>query len=160
MLGTRTFDLQKIRSVANYQLGRGVGDLLYPDGVGITHSKRTGRIRYITLDGVLLATLRPMDGLFSLTIAGARRLASVLPPPRFRVVVQDDVEEFIAKGGNVFARHVVEADGEIRPAEEVIVTDRRGGVLAVGKALLTGKEMLAFKRGVAVKTRRGAREGS
>lgn len=153
------FDLQKIRSVADYQFGRGVGAALFPEGVEMTHSRRTGRIRHVCLEGVLLATLRPRDGMFSLTIAGARRMASTLPPPRMRVVVREDVERFIAEGGNAFAKHVVGADPEIRPREEVIVTNSRGEVLAVGRALLTGREMLAFKRGVAVRTRRGAEEG-
>jgi archaeosine-15-forming tRNA-guanine transglycosylase len=40
------------------------------------------------------------------------------------------------------------------------VVDERGGVLAVGRALLSGEEMKAFKRGVAVKVRRGRAEES
>jgi len=55
---------------------------------------------------------------------------------------------------------VIRADGEIRPGEEVIVTNEKDEVLAVGRALLRGKEMLSFKRGVAVKTRRGVDETS
>ncbi|MFQ6076345.1 MAG: PUA domain-containing protein [Candidatus Bathyarchaeia archaeon] len=155
----RFFDLQKIRSVANYQFARGVGVALFPDGVEMSYSRRTGRIRHVYLNGVLLATLRPKDGMFSLTIAGARRMASILPPPRMRVVVREDVERFIVEGGNVFAKHVVGADPEIRPQEEVIVTNSKDEVLAVGRALLTGREMPAFKRGVAVRTRKGAEEG-
>lgn len=121
----------------------------------IVHSKNTGRIRHIWLKGILLATLRPSDGLLSLTIAGARRLVAILNFPRFRVVVHQEVEGFVREGRDVFARHVTQADKEIRPGEEVIVTDRRDEVLAIGKALLTGREMLVFKRGVAVKVRRG-----
>lgn len=132
---------------------------MFPDDVEMTHSKRTGRIRLVYLNGELLATLRPMNGFFSLSVAGARRLASILKRPRLRVVVQEDVEGLIAKGRNVFARHVVAADPEIRPREEVIVTSQGDKVLAVGRALLTGEEMLAFKRGVAVKIRRGIEEG-
>lgn len=40
----------------------------------------------------------------------------------------------------------------------MIVVDDEGGVLAVGRAVLTGKEMRAFKRGVAVRVRRGLDE--
>jgi predicted RNA-binding protein (TIGR00451 family) len=50
------------------------------------------------------------------------------------------------------------ADQEIRVGEEVIVTGEDDSILAVGKALLTGREMLAFKRGIAVKVRRGIGE--
>jgi len=151
--------LNRIRGVANYQFNADIGQELFPDEVKILISKKTGRIRHVYLDGLLIATLRPTDGLFSLTIDGARRLSSLIKPPRFRVVVREDLEEFARKGENVFAKHVVESDPEIRPKEEVIVADAEDRVLAVGRALLAGREMLSFKRGVAVKVRRGAEDG-
>lgn len=153
-----TDDLLKVRSVANYQFEHDVGVALFPDGVTITRSKFTGRVRFVRLGGDLLATLRPTDGLLALTIAGAKRVAAAVKLPHLRVVVRDEVREFVEEGGDVFAKHVLGADPEIRPGEEVIVSDCAGKVVAVGKALLTGVEMLAFKRGVAVKTRRGAVE--
>jgi predicted RNA-binding protein (TIGR00451 family) len=147
--------LQRIRAVANYQFGADIGDALFPENVLITHSRRTGRIRHIYLDKVLLATLRPKDGLFSLTVEGASRLLATLAFPKLRVVVQGDVAKFILRGGDVFARHVVQTDTSLRAGEEVLVVSPEDKLLAAGKALLTGKEMLAFKRGVAVKVRRG-----
>jgi len=147
--------LQRIRAVANYQFGADIGDALFPENVLITHSRRTGRIRHIYLDKVLLATLRPKDGLFSLTVEGASRLLAALAFPKLRVVVQGDVAKFILRGGDVFARHVVQTDTSLRAGEEVLVVSPEDKLLAAGKALLTGKEMLAFKRGVAVKVRRG-----
>jgi len=150
--------LQKIRGIADYQLGRGVGRVLFPDAVKITFSKRTGRIRHVHLGNDRLATLRPRDGMFSLTIAGAKRIRDGVKPLRLWVIVQRDAAPFVAKGRSVFAKHVVDADEEIRPQEEVIVLDEDSEVLAVGKAVLTGTEMKAFRRGVAVKVRRGVAE--
>lgn len=153
-----TLFLTRIRGIANYQFDGDVGQSFFPDEVTITRSKRTGRVRHVFLDKVLLVTLRPTNGYFSLTIDGARRLCSLIKPPRFRVVVQSDIEEFVKQGRNVFARHVVSADAHIKPGEEVIVTDEYDTILAVGKAVLTGREMPSFKKGVAVKVRRGVRE--
>ena len=150
--------LQKIRSIADYQLGKGAGKALFPDSVHVAFSRRTGRIRHIYLDNKLLATFRPTDGMFSLTVAGAERLKKGLKPSRLWVKVQKDAEPFIANGKSVFAKHVVDADKEIRPQEEVVVIGENNQVLAVGKAVLTGKEMKAFKQGVAVKVRRGVSE--
>jgi len=150
--------LQKIRSIADYQLGKGAGKAVFPNGVRVAFSRRTGRIRHIYLGAKLLATLRPTDGMFSLTVDGAKRLMKGLESPRLWVKVQRDAEPFIARGKSVFAKHVVDADDEIRPQEEVIVIGDADRVLAVGKAVLTGKEMKAFKHGVAVKVRRGASE--
>jgi uncharacterized protein with predicted RNA binding PUA domain len=146
--------------VADYQFGKGVGAKLFPDGVEILFSKRTGRIRYVYLKSKRLATLRPTDGLFSLSVAGAKRIAENAVSAKCFVTVRDDVAEFIADGGDVFAVHIVKADREIRAKDEVIVVDGSGKVLAVGRAVLSGEEMEAFKIGVAVKVRRGCKEES
>ena len=150
--------LRRIRSVADYQFGKGVGEALFPQNVEITYSKRTGRIRYVFLNGKRLATMRPLDGLFSLSIEGARRVVDSGVLVKCLVTVKNDVSKFIAEGGDVFAVHVLRADSEIRPKDEVIVVNEKGEVLAVGKAVLSGEEMTAFKVGVAVKVRRGCME--
>jgi uncharacterized protein with predicted RNA binding PUA domain len=152
--------LRKIRCIADYQFGKGVGSVLFPDNVDIVYSKRTGRVRHVYLDGKRLVTLRPRDGFFSLTIFGAKVMVECVKPLRYWVKVQDDISSFIAEGRSVFAKHIVAADEEIRPMEEVVVINEEGEVLAVGKAILTGKEMTAFKKGVAVKVRRGTAEES
>jgi len=152
--------LEKIRSVADYQFGRDAGTKLFPDGVRIVYSKNTGKIRYIHLGKELLATLRPTTGLLILTVAGANRLVREVKPLRCWVKVHDDAEPFVSKGRSAFAKHVIDADDEIRPNEEVVVINRKGEVLAVGRALLSGKEMKEFSRGVAVRVRRGVAEKS
>lgn len=157
-MGNKRLDLQKIRAIANYQFESNVGHILFPEEVELTHSRRTGRIRHISLEGGLLATLRPRDSLFSLTIHGAQRLKTALKPLQSRVVARKDVEEFIKSGRNLFARHVVTVDEEVRPGNEVVIINEDDEILAVGRALLSGMEMLAFKRGVAVKVRRGVEE--
>ena len=148
-------DLRRVRGVAEYQFGPSSGEALFPYGVSFEHSKRTGKVRFIRQGDVLIASLRPTDGMLTLTIAGAERLVSGVNPLGCTVTVLDDVGEFICQGKNVFAKHVVEAGGGIKPGDEVIVLDSKKGVLAVGRALLTGEEMLAFGVGVAVRTRRG-----
>jgi predicted RNA-binding protein (TIGR00451 family) len=152
--------LERIRSVADYQFGKGVGVKLFPEDVEMIYSKRTGRIRYVYLDGKRLVTLRPTDGLFSLSIKGAKRIAEKAGSAKCFVTVREDVSRFIAEGGDVFAVHVAKADDEIRPKDEVIVVDEHSKVLAVGRAVLSGEEMKVFKSGVAVKVRHGCMEES
>lgn len=146
--------------MADYQFGKGVGAKLFPENVEIAYSKRTGRIRYIYLNGKRLATLRPTDGLFSLSIKGAKRIAENAGSAKCFVTVQNNVSRFIAEGGDVFAVHVVKADDEIRSKDEVIVVDEGGRVLAVGRSVLSSEEIKSFKVGVAVKVRRGCKEDS
>ena len=149
-------ELRRIRAVAEYQFGHGAGLALFPVDVRIVRSRNTGRIRHIYLGSTLLATFRPNDGVFTLTIVAAKRLAFLISDLAYTVTVREEVAEFISKGKNVFAKHVLSAGEKIRPGDEVIVIAEKAGVVGVGKALLLGEEMKAFKIGVAVKTRRGA----
>jgi len=153
-------ELRKLVGVANYQFGGAVGDVLFNNRVRIECSRRTGRIRHIYRDGHLIATLRPTDGYLALTPNGARILLSKNKNQGNLVVVQTDVSDVVRAGGDVFAKHVVRSDSSIRPAEEVIVTDERKALVGVGSAVLSGHEMMHFRRGVAVKLRRGVGEFS
>ena len=150
--------MQRIRSIADYQFGKGVGKKLFPKNVQVVYSRRTGRIRYIYLEGKRLATMRPTDSLFSLSIAGARRIVRKARQARCFVKVREDISKFVAAGGDVFAKHIVEADDEIRAKDEVIVVNQSNKVLAVGRSVLSGGEMQVFRNGVAVKVRRGCME--
>jgi uncharacterized protein with predicted RNA binding PUA domain len=152
--------LRRIRSIADYQFGKGVGFRLFPENVDIVYSKTTGRIRYVNLNGKRLATLRPTDGLLSLSITAAKFIAKNADFAQCFVTVRNDVSKFVANGSDVFAAHVVKADDAIRAKDEVIVVDEDNRVLAVGRALLSSMEMKAFKTGVAVKVRHGCAKES
>ena len=152
--------LWKIRSIADYQFGKGVGVMLFPENVDILYSKATGRIRYVSLNGRRLATLRPTDGLLSLSITAAKFIAKNAAFAECFVTVRKDVSEFIADGSDVFAAHVVKADDAIFAKDEVIVVDEDNRVLAIGRAFLSSMEMKAFKTGVAVKVRHGCAKES
>jgi len=112
-------------------------------------------VRHIYRGKKLIATLRPTDGFLALTVHGAKILLEEMKSPPNVVTIQSDVREFIMKGGDVFAKHIVNAPDTIRPSDEVIVTDESGQLLGVGSALLSGNDMKYFKRGVAVRVRRG-----
>lgn len=147
--------LRKLRLMADYQFLPGAGKVLFPESVNVSFSSKTGRVKEIRLGGELVASFRPDDGTFALSIRGAELLLRSFQKPRLRAIVEENVAEVVAEGRNVFAKHVVEADPEIRSGDEVIVVDERDILVAVGKAVLSGEEMVAFSRGIAVKTRMG-----
>jgi uncharacterized protein with predicted RNA binding PUA domain len=148
----------RVRSIADYQFGKGVGTKLFPEDITIQLSPRTGRIRYINLNGERLATLRPTDGLLSLSIKAAETMAQDIPEAKCFVTVKNEVASYIAKGGDVFAVHVVKVDDEVGAKDEVIAIDEDHHVLAVGRTLLSSGEIRAFKTGAAIKTRHGTKE--
>ena len=148
-------DLKRIRAIANYQFGTGIGDALFPEDASFERSRRTGKIRFIWIGETLLVALRPTDGFLTFTIAGAERLIKSGISLGCTVTIQDDVAEVIAQGRNAMAKHVVEAGNGIKPGDETIILDSKKEVQGVGRALLTREEMIAFRTGVAVRTRRG-----
>lgn len=117
---------------------------------------KTGRLRYLYSGRERIATVRASDNLLTLSMLGARRLHAAFAHPRLRVVASDDAAPFVARGGNLFAKHVLDVDQEIRAGEEVLVVDSSGSLLATGTAVLAPEEMLQIKRGLAVQTRKAA----
>jgi uncharacterized protein with predicted RNA binding PUA domain len=146
--------VRRVQTIADYQFGSLAGTALFPDGCEFTLST-TGRIRQILFEGKRLATVRAWDGRLTLGIEGARRLHAILPAPAYRVIIRDDVAEFVAQGKNAFAKHVVSADPRIRAGDEVLVVTADDSLIACGTALLSGEEMLTFNYGGAVKVRQG-----
>ncbi|MEM2876206.1 MAG: PUA domain-containing protein, partial [Candidatus Bathyarchaeia archaeon] len=157
-MSTLRDSVEKLRSIADYQFGSGAGKALFSDDVRITYSRKTGKIRCIYEGDSLIATLRPLDGYLSLTVAGAEKLIRGFSTPRYFIMVTEEAVPFVSRGGSVFAKYVKDADEEIRPKDEVVVIDSEGRVVAVGRSILSGVEMKKFRSGIAVKTRRGLEE--
>lgn len=149
--------LKKARVIADYQFGKGAGEILFPDNVEFVLS-RTRRISQIKDGEKRIATLRSFDGMFTLSIEGAKRLHQFLKYPRLRVVMNEESGEFIRKGETAFCKHVLDVDPAIRAYDEVIVVDEKDSLLATGKAMLAAEEIISFTQGVAVKVRHGVEE--
>lgn len=150
-----SFDIKKIKAIADYQFGLGAGKALFSGNLEIIKSKNTGKIRNILNDGKHVASMRANDGFFTLKLNGARLLHSRFKSPLLRVIVNEDSAEFNRKGSNVFAKFVIEADENIRPYNDVLIVNEKDSLIAVGKALMNREEMLSFKKGVAVKVKEG-----
>lgn len=148
--------LERVRVIADYQFGRGVGAILFPDGVRFILG-RTGRVRQILEGDRRIATLRANDGFLILSAYGGQKLKEALPYPKKRVVMNADAAPFVAKGKTAFCKFVVDCDPEIRALEEVILVDAEDNLLATGQALLCAAEMKAFKKGTAVSVRYGVK---
>ncbi|HTX43542.1 MAG TPA: PUA domain-containing protein [Methanocella sp.] len=148
--------LDRIRTIADYQFGRGAGEALFPDDARFILG-RTGRVRQILEGEKRIATLRASDGFLILSAHGGQKLKEALPYPKKRVVMDADAAPFVAKGKTAFCKFVVDCDPEIRALEEVILVDADDNLLATGQALLCAAEMRAFKKGIAVSVRYGVK---
>jgi 7-cyano-7-deazaguanine tRNA-ribosyltransferase len=151
----RDFAFALARATAEYQFGARGAEALFQGKVELVASRNTGRLRNVLVDGEHVLSLRAGDGLYTLRLPGARRLHAALPPPSLRVVVEADSVPFNRKGLNVFARFVREMDPDLRPGDEVLVTDAEDHLLAVGRTLVVRPEALALRRGMLVRVREG-----
>lgn len=131
-----------VRGVADYMFGDGAGDELFPE-INVY-----GRYPHLTVDsatGDQLAAMVPQYGTLSLTLAGAREWEESSVPVK-RVNIDDFVPE-----GSVLAPGVMDASEAIRPGEDVVIDGPR--VFGVGRARMSGPEMEASTRGIAVTVR-------
>ena len=149
--------LRKIKAISDYQFGNDITDILFnkEETLTIERSKNTNKIRYIYYKNNLLLTLRPTNGFFTLTLFSARIIINNIPAPRLRIIVLTDISEFIKKGRNVFCKHVVEVDNNLRPLDEVIVVNQKDELLAIGRLKLPVDLIQSFKSGIAVMVRKG-----
>lgn len=146
---------KRVKMIADYQFGAGAGEGIFNGDLKIVKSRKTGKIRHVYDGEELIATLRASDGVFVMAREGARRLHRYLPYPKNRVVVNEDAEPFAREGKSIFAKFVINCDIDIHAKEEVLIVNEQDQLLAFGKSILNGKEILDFNTGQAVKTRKG-----
>ncbi len=139
-----------LRAIADYQFGYPAGELLIPDEPIVGVSPSTRRIREVYGSEGLLAVLRAHDYLYSLSLAGARRLLA-LPPPRLRVVVRD--ADIVARK-SLGCNDIVSVDAALRAGDEVIIVDEEDNLLGVGRLRLSPEEISAGCWGEAVRVRK------
>jgi 7-cyano-7-deazaguanine tRNA-ribosyltransferase len=145
----------RVKYIADYQFGSGSGKALFDGDINIVKSKKTGKIRHVYDKDELIATLRASDGVLVLGKEGAIRLHRYLPYPHNRVIVNEEAEPFAVEGKSIFAKFIIDCDSNIRSSEEILIVNSKDELLAFGRSILCGPEMMDFKTGQAVKTRKG-----
>ncbi|MFX0031206.1 MAG: PUA domain-containing protein [Candidatus Hodarchaeota archaeon] len=149
--------LRKVKAISDYQFGTKITDILFDNSekVHVSFSKNTGTIRHVYYDNNLMLNFRPDNGFFTLTLFAAKRIISNISTPKLRVIVLNEISEFIKKGRNVFCKHVIDIDADLRALDEVIVVNQDDELLAIGKLMFPTPYVKSFKRGIAVNVRKG-----
>ena len=131
-----------IQAIADYMFGPGAGDVLFDQ---IEVQGRYPGLRAINGDGTQLATIVAKYGILSLTLEGAKQWTNSSVPTKYV-----EIDDFVPHG-SVLAPGVVDATDTIRPGDEVIIEGE--SAFGVGRAEMSGKEMVESIRGVASKVR-------
>ena len=152
--GSADLDVMRVKTVADYQFGKGAGDVL-TDGQLRFVKNRKGRVKNVILDDDHILSVRHYDGFFTLKTEGAEILKEQFEAPDLRVKVDDDSAEFNRKGRNVFSKFVLDVDGKLRPGDEALIVDKNDDLVAVGRMFLAEDEILEYDTGMAVRVREG-----
>ena len=149
-------DLKLIRDILDRDYGEGTGNRVLPEDHIVILSKAPGldRMDEVVVDGEVIATMRYDMGIgwkFVSRMQGAYRIGG--RPERGYVICDDGAVPFVQESKNLMAPGVNDADPDIVPGDEIIIVTADGRVIATGMARMTGPEMVAADKGVAVKTR-------
>ncbi len=151
-------ELEELRWIADLQF-RGYGREVIPANIILVISPSTGKIRYLELNGKIYLSIRASDYRYILHVEAGKILNKVLPHPLLRVYVDEKYSRFIEEGGNVFCKHVVMADPDIKPGDEVLAVEYGSNrLLGVGRAVKPGWEVTYYKWGEAIRIREGIGE--
>ncbi|WP_094227564.1 archaeosine synthase subunit alpha [Methanolobus psychrotolerans] len=129
-----------MKAVADYQFGKGCGQILVPDGSII---KGPFPKHQVFVGKKQLVTLIPQYGTLAVTIDGVNAMSD---QSKYTVKIDDFVPR-----GSLLAPGVIDADPSIRPNDEVFINGKNA--IGVGRAVMSGEEMKKASRGVAVDLR-------
>ncbi len=145
---------RRLSIMVDYLFGKGVSRALPREGMRLTYSRRSGRVKLVYHEGRLFATVRP-NGSMALSLYGATLLSKNRQFIRNCITVNDDAVPFVKGGKSVFCKFVTKAGIEVRPRGDVAILNSSGRVIGVGTSILSGSVVQQFKSGVAVKVREG-----
>jgi archaeosine synthase len=131
-----------VKALADYMLGDGAGDDLFAE---VQTTSRYPKLQVRDREGEQLAAMVPQYGVLAFTLAGARHWVESDAPTK-RV----EIDGFVPHG-SVLAPGVVDADADIRVGDEVVIEGPKA--FCVGRAAMSGPEMVESTRGVASEVR-------
>ncbi len=150
------YDIDLIRSILDRDYGEGTGLAVLPEGHVVILSKAPAldRMDEVIVDGAVVASLRYDMGSgwkFVSKMQGAYRIGKAYS--KGYVVCDPEVLSFIRESKNLMAPGVVDADPGIKKGDEIVIVTADRRVIATGMAKMSGPDMVANQRGMAVKTR-------
>lgn len=153
-------DLKLIRKVINTQIGGDCGDILIPKDkiVILNKAPAIDRMDEIIIDGRVLGALRyDLEEGYKVILRMHALMQIENKIIKNWVIVDKGAVNPIEKGANALAVGVIDAYPAINKGEEAVVLAPDKRAIAIGKAMIKGKDMVG-RKGVAVKTRGHGRE--
>jgi len=154
----QNWDIARVRTILDYQFGKGIGNVFTNGNVELVTSRKTKRLRSLVLDGNHLASLSHRRGLFILQEHGARLIHKNSKSLQFRIVIDPETASFNRDGKSVFCKFVKDIDENLRCMDECIVVTPKDELVAFGKLIMSPEELGLGQQGMAIRVRGGISE--
>ena len=141
---------EKISHTVDALYGIGISKKI-PKDVDFRFSKKTGRIRAVYHNGLLLFTPRT-DGGIAMSIYCATLFSKNKKFQDYCIEVDAESKPFVEKGLSVFCQHIKKCGSKIEIGSDVPIFFKNE-IIAVGKSVLSSEMMKTQSRGVAIKVR-------
>ncbi len=139
---TNYSDVDKIRTIADYQFGLGIGEGLFNEKCRLRGKPRQPLL--VMRERKQLGVIHQETGQLTLSIETGNVLAK---KPKYHVIFEGKE----LQGSTLFAVGVVDADLDIRPSDAVVVLNVDKELVGVGQALVSGFDMKHMRSGPVVK---------
>jgi predicted RNA-binding protein len=136
-------DQDLLHALADYHFGKGIGKEFF------TKCKIKGKPylpQRIFKDKEQLGVIQPTSGKLLLSMKTGEILAK-----KNIYYIKTDTEKL--EGSTLFAVAVTDVDEKIRPSDDIVILSSKGELLAVGWALMAGRDIIKQKRGSVAKIR-------
>ncbi|NHJ04594.1 MAG: hypothetical protein EAX90_07210 [Candidatus Heimdallarchaeota archaeon] len=135
---------EKLQILADYQYGLGIGKELFSEKHSIFGKPRLPL--KVMKNKTQVGVIQPETGKLTLSLITGKILAKL---KKYYVKFEGEIIE----GTTLFAIGVKDADQEIRPSDDVVIVNEKFDLLAVGQAIVSGKDMISLSKGAVVKIR-------
>jgi len=135
-------DVEFLQTLADYQFGKSLGKKLFPGKLRV--KKRPHYNPVVFMHGKQAGVIQEKTGQLTLSLD----TGDILAENASYYIVLDGLE---LKGSTLFAVGVKEADPQIRPTDAVVILNNERKVVAIGRAIASGKDMVKMTTGQVAK---------
>ncbi len=145
-----SFQIQKIKDTiqfqfCNYKINVNLSN------IQVTISRKTKRIKSISINNKLSFSIRPTDGRFLPTVYGIKSINYC--KISFKIIIHNEAIPFLKKGKSIFNKYIIKADEAISPGSEIMIFNMEKELLGVGIALQPGYGMIELNSGIGAKVK-------
>ena len=135
----KEIEINKIQNLVDYQFGKDFHSSIITENSFI---KEIRNKKYLFVNKQRFAGIDSSTGLLQLELLAAEKMLKLN-----KNIIKYAGDSF--QGSSLYCAGITEADEKIIPGDEIILINKDGNLLGVGKAQISGKDMVTYEKGLA-----------